>query len=114
MMFNQKRPPRFLPLPRSYEAELTDKERFLLTDLAAKLALSRAIGMSCDPSTFAKALGDDLEDFIFVHRVTGLDSKKTETAKDFLMAAAQELVANCGVHPAATEPAAAGRTRRRG
>lgn len=94
--------------------QLTSVEKLILADLAARLALSRALSVVDNPSDFAKALGDDLHEFLTLHRVVGVSADKQYEAEEFLLHKAQELVAASAQHPAAVEPAAVAprRTRR--
>lgn len=93
---------------------LTATEQYVLTDLAARLALSRALSVADNPAAFAKAIGDDLQEFLTLHRVVGVGVEKKIEAEEFLLQKAQEVVAACAQHPAAFEPAATAprRTRR--
>lgn len=93
---------------------LTAIEQYVLTDLAARLALSRALSVADNPTAFAKAIGDDLQEFLTLHKVVGVGVGKKFEAEEFLLQKAQELVAACAQHPAAFEPAAIAprRTRR--
>jgi hypothetical protein len=98
----------------SGNAHLTATEQFILTDLAARLAFARALSAADNPAAFAKAIGDDLHEFLTLHRVVGIGVEKKAEAEDFLLHKAQEFVAACAQHPAAFEPAATAprRTRR--
>jgi hypothetical protein len=93
---------------------LTPVEQYALADLAARLTIARALSAADNPAAFAKALGDDLQEFLTLHRVTGVAVGRKHEAEEFLLHKAQELLAACAQHPAAYEPAATAprRTRR--
>lgn len=113
VMYTRKTQPG-LPAVFTEPSRLTSLERHVLTDLAARLAMSRALSVVSNPAAFAKELGDDLQEFLALHRVTGVAEERRTEAQEFLLQSAQEFVAACAQHPAASEPAATAprRTRR--
>jgi hypothetical protein len=94
------------PLELVEPARLTPLERHVLSDLGARLAMARALSNADNPAAFSKAIADDLEEFLVLHKVTGVDAERRQEAHDFLLQSAQEFVAACAQHPAAFEPAA--------
>ena len=96
--------PRFFK--ESSELALTRLEQFAIRDLAAHIAMGRALSLTGDPHAIAKRIGDDLPRFMMFHHITGIPTAKAAAGNEFLIEAAQTFLASSAHGPAAAFGAA--------